>query len=118
MSAVFLADVEDLALCAHVAIVSSVLLVLAAELSARDGTVDRIILPGSASDSRPGLAVISVVLPVVVCAAANVLLAGVRTSVRNPTVPRWRQRRYLRKTETGGTSWLVRTTSGACSDAV
>lgn len=118
VSAVFLADVEDLALCVHVTIVASILLVFAAEFSARDGTVDRIILPGRASDSRPRLAVISVVLPVVVCTAANVLLYGVRTPVRDPTVLGWRQRRYLRKAKTGGTSWLVRPTSGACRHAV
>lgn len=118
VSAVFLADVEDLALCVYVTIVASILLVFAAELSARDGTVDRIILPGRASDSRPRLAVISVVLPVVVCTAANVLLSGVRTPVWDPTVLGWRQRRYLRKAKTGGTSWLVRPTSGACRHAV
>lgn len=119
VSAVFLADVEDLALCVHVAIVASILLVFAAELSARDGTVDRIILPGRASDSRPRLAIISVVLPVVVSTTANVLLSGVRTSVwGDPAVLGWRQRRYLRKAKTGGTSWLVRPTSGACRHAV
>lgn len=118
VSAVFLADVEDLALCVHVTIVASILLVFAAEHSPRDGAVDRVILPGRASDGRPGLAIISVVLPVVVCAAANVLLAGVGASVRNSTMPGWRQRRYLRKAEAGGTGWLVRSTSRACSHAV
>lgn len=113
VSAVFLADVEDLALCVHVTIVASILLVFAAEHSPRDGAVDRVILPGCASDGRPSLAIISVVLPVVVCAAANVLLAGVGASV-----PGWRQRRYLRKAEAGGTGWLVRSTSRACSHAV
>lgn len=118
VSAVFLADVEDLALCVHVTIVASILLVFAAEHSPRDGAVDRIILPGRASDGRPGLAIISVVLPVVVCAAANVLLVGVRASGRNSTGPGWRQRRYLRKAEAGGTGWLIRSSSRACSHAV
>lgn len=88
VSAVFLANVEDLALCVHVTIVPSVLLVSAAEFCARNGAVDRVVLAGRASDSWPGLAimpvlaVVSVILSIVMRTAANVLLTGLRTAVR------------------------------------
>lgn len=80
VSAVFLADVEDLALCVHVTVVASIFLILAAESSAWNRVVDRIVFSGRSPDSWPRLAVVSAVLPIVVWAATNVL-TGLRTTV-------------------------------------
>lgn len=80
VSAVFLADVEDLALCVHVTVVTSIFLILAAESSAWNGVVDRIVLPSRSPDSGPHLAIVSVVLPIVAWATTNVL-TGLRTTV-------------------------------------
>lgn len=88
VSAVFLANVEDLALCVHVAVVSSILLLPAAKPSARNGTVDRVVLTGCTSDCWPGLAIVAVmaiisaVLSIVMRSAVNVLLTGLWTTVR------------------------------------
>lgn len=88
VSAVFLTNVEDLALCVHVTVVPSILLLSAAESRAGNGTVDRVVLTGCSSDSWPGLAilaitaVVSAVLSIVMRSTANVLLTGVRTTMR------------------------------------
>lgn len=111
VSAVFLANVEDLALCVHITIVPSVLLVSAAEFCARDRAVDRVVLAGRPSDGWPGLsimpvvAVVSVILSIVMRTAANVLLTGLRTAVREAigksVRTRRRKCRNLRQAELG-----------------
>lgn len=79
MPAVFLAYVEDLTLCFCVAIITWILVALAAKSGLRHGVVDRVVLSWSASDGGPDLSIIAVVLPIVIVAA--LLLPAMGSSV-------------------------------------
>lgn len=78
MPAVFLAYVEDLALCFCITIITWVLVVLAAESGPWHGIVDGIVLSRCAPNCRPDLSIISMVLAVVI--ASIMLLTTMRTS--------------------------------------
>lgn len=76
MPAVFLAYVEDLALCLCIAVITWVLVVLAAKSGLWHGIVDRVVLPRGASDGGPDLSIISMVLSVVIVTAVLLTTMG------------------------------------------